>query len=233
MADGLGKGLWLKVDPQSEEGYASGFAEPGVQAILSKHLKRGDCFYDVGAHIGFYSVIAARLVGKSGLVIAFEPDPDNVKVLQKICTRNNLDHICALPAAVWNQGGRVQFQRGKDPSRMTGRVVSQNVQLSGCQLLSCPAVALDTFSASNRPPTFVKIDVEGGELMVLKGAQTTLRSFRPTLLVEIHDKAYIPAILDSLSPLGYLKRHISTQPEKTLVCFERQVPEMADSGKHF
>ena len=71
----------------------------------------GACFYDVGAHIGFYSLLAARLVGQGGHVVAFEPDPANAAVLRENITRNNLGQIEVVPVALWSHCGVVAFRR--------------------------------------------------------------------------------------------------------------------------
>src|SRR5271170_3898838 len=74
---GTGAGLRLSLDPRYEAQYAAGFHETVLLACLAAHLKPGDVLYDVGAHIGYISLVAARLVGPSGKVFAFEADPEN------------------------------------------------------------------------------------------------------------------------------------------------------------
>src|ERR1019366_5321984 len=74
---GLAKGLWLNLDPRFERHYAEGYYEPAIQKILAEKLSSGGTFSDAGGHIGFVSLIAARLVGDSGAVYSFEADPEN------------------------------------------------------------------------------------------------------------------------------------------------------------
>jgi len=80
---GPARGLWLKVEPYLEDRYLSGYPEPAVQDEIVKHLLPAGCFCDLGAHIGYYSLLAARLVGEAGCVVAFEPDPANVAMLRE------------------------------------------------------------------------------------------------------------------------------------------------------
>jgi hypothetical protein len=90
IASGMAKGLWVKVLPKWEPGYLRGCAEDGMNEALSRYLKPGDCFYDVGAHIGFYALLAARLIGETGTIIAFEPDIENAETLRQNAPRPRL-----------------------------------------------------------------------------------------------------------------------------------------------
>jgi hypothetical protein len=71
-------------------------------------------------------------------------------------------------------------------------------------MLSCPSVTLDKFCLSHRPPTLIKIDVEGGELEVLRGAREALVHHKPVLVIELHDEDRISAMYNFLVPLGYV-----------------------------
>jgi len=85
VPDGAGGGCWLLLDSRYEEtaSYSRAAHGPEIQALLREVLKPGDVFYDVGAHFGFYSFLAAGLVGPRGDVRCFEPDPDNFARLQQ------------------------------------------------------------------------------------------------------------------------------------------------------
>ena len=176
-----------------------------MNEALSRYLRPGGCFYDVGAHIGFYSLLAARLVGQTGAVIAFEPDTDNAEILRQNAARNGLQ-ICVVSAAVSNQDGTIRFQRstGDGPSRMSGMVIRDNLPAAKeSEIVCCPAVSLDGFSSSHRPPTLVKIDVEGAEIQVLEGARSLLETKKPVLIIEVHHQKDLPAVHSILSGLGY------------------------------
>ena len=126
---GPAKGVWLKIDPYLEAQYISGFPEPAVQAEIARHLRPGGCFYDVGAHIGFYSLMVERLMGGIGQVMAFEPDPNNVIELRENLSRNGFSGTKVVSAAVWSHSGVVNF-KGAVPD--TPRSQREEV-LSWCQ----------------------------------------------------------------------------------------------------
>jgi FkbM family methyltransferase len=203
---GLAKGLWLKVVPKWEPGYLKGCAEEGMNEALSQYLKPGDCFYDVGAHIGFYSLIAARLVGEKGRVLAFEPDPDNAQVVEENACRNNFEQISCVRAAVSSQTGVVRFQRSlhDGPSRMSGMLIRDDIRATTeSSVVSCPVVSLDSFCSSRPVPNLIKIDVEGAEIQVLMGARALLKLKKPLLVIEVHDPQDLPPVRSILSALDY------------------------------
>ena len=83
MSHGIGKGL--KFDSGGERiAYVLGTAEPEQQNVMSQFLRQGDVFYDIGANKGFFTVLAARLVGDKGVVYAFEPFPESCKLIEKM-----------------------------------------------------------------------------------------------------------------------------------------------------
>jgi FkbM family methyltransferase len=213
ISSGPAKGIWLKVNPYWESTLMRGDPEWHIQEVMLKYLKPDDCFYDVGAHIGYYSLFASRYVGVKGSVISFEPDSDNIAVFRENLAKNNLMQILIVPAAVWSDEGVVVFQKGADySSRMSGRVVSNNSAAAfGAEMLSCSAVSLDSFCLSHRPPTFIKIDVEGEEIDVLKGARQTLAQHKPVLLIEVHNQENIAAMGGLLTPLNYSIEVISVK----------------------
>ncbi|HLW97183.1 MAG TPA: FkbM family methyltransferase [Candidatus Acidoferrales bacterium] len=184
---GLGKGLWLKIDPRFEYQMLSGDHEREAQELLAAQLKPGDCFYDVGAHTGFFSLAAARLVSDSGRVIAFEADPENAALLRATVAKNNFPQIEVVEAAVWSSSGPVEFERAPSASSLVdgkvGKVASSNinrVQVAG--------ITLDEYisRSGSIPPTFLKIDVELSESEVLDGAAELFRTSRPFVLCEVH-----------------------------------------------
>jgi len=204
---GPGRGLWLKVEPYQEERYLSGYPEPGVQEEILNHLRPGGCFYDVGAHIGFYSLLAARLVGKGGHVVAFEPDPANAAVLQENIARNDLGQIEVVPVALWSRCGVVAFRRSAsehpEVSSRRGAVVSANGRARSDDTIEVQAMTLDAFAENQPLPTMVKIDVEGAEVEVLKGAQKVTSQTRPALLLEVHHLQAATFLEDQLQQKDY------------------------------
>src|SRR5260370_17057208 len=99
IRSGPGKGLWIHLNPRYEMQYLEGDYEAPVEQVLLPNLRPGTVFYDVGAHIGVFSLIAARNLGVQGSVFAFEPDPSNVRRIKEHVARNQLNTIRIFPKA--------------------------------------------------------------------------------------------------------------------------------------
>lgn len=204
---GLAKGLWLQVDPYREREYLRGTAETEVQEALAACLKHDACFFDVGAHVGVYSLLASRLVGPKGRVVAFEPDPSNAQLIREHAARNGLRNISVEQVAVWRSEGEVRFLRGGDQktgkSSRRGAVADPRLAMSSGETISVQAVSLDCFAANNCSPAVIKIDVEGAECEVLEGATGLLARERPTLICEVHTAEAAAFIAEFLPARGY------------------------------
>jgi len=187
---GLAAGLWLQVDPYREQEYLRGTAETEIQEALAAHLKPDRCFFDVGAHVGLYSLVASCLVGPKGKVVAFEPDPLNARLIREHAARNGLSNISVARVAVWRSEGEVRFRRGGDQatgkSSRRGAVVDAGLAMGSGEIISVQAVSLDRFAAGSCSPAVIKIDVEGAECEVLEGATGLLARAKPTLICEVH-----------------------------------------------
>jgi FkbM family methyltransferase len=144
-----------------------------------KYLHEGDVVYDVGAHVGYYTALAATIVGKRGQVIAFEPRPVNFSYLKRHVRSNDLSNVRLFEASVGNNAGEVSFDNKTGTG--TGRVNSGG-------RISVKMVCLDELFARGEipPPNFMKIDVEGGEVEVLEGARNVIAHARPVMLVATH-----------------------------------------------
>jgi FkbM family methyltransferase len=160
-------------------------------------------FYDLGANIGFFSLMAARLVGPAGLVVSFEADPEIAARLQENLTRNQFTHTRVEQKAVWSEPTTVSFARidpNTSPDRGLGHV-SPNGSAPGT--ITVEAVSLDQYIASHPPPDFLKCDVEGAEVAVFQGARQLLSGKRPIVLVEMHSPENHCVLLDQFTGHGY------------------------------
>jgi FkbM family methyltransferase len=185
---GLGKGLWVHLDPRFETNYAEGNYEPSVESVIASHLRVGSIFYDVGAHIGILSMLAARMVGKEGAVIAFEADPENVKRIEEHARRNMLDRIRVVPCAVSRLKGIMRFERASESSsRNKGALTTGGVTASNGNSIEVEAISLDDFVAADSQPTLIKVDVEGAEADVLRGSEKIFALAKPILICEVHN----------------------------------------------
>ena len=136
---------------------------------------------DLGANIGFFTLVSAALTGPSGRMIAYEPMPANAAALERNVELNALAHVAVVRAAVSDRiGVSPMFGNGSDQDASL---------LGGSELtaLQIPTVTVDTEVARlGLAPALVKIDVEGAEHMVAAGMAQTLRTHRPTVICEMH-----------------------------------------------
>lgn len=204
VRSGLGAGLSLSVDPRYEAQYAAGLHENALLGYLASCLRPGDVLYDVGAHIGFVSLVGARFVGVNGKVFAFEADDENSSRILGHARMNSLPQIEVVCSAVWSECKNLFFQRAADASsRNTGSVLHSLTGSSAGEVTSVPAVTLDRFSEMHVVPNVVKIDVEGGECNVLEGAEGLLHSAKPALICEIHTVQASTVVCDWLVQRDY------------------------------
>lgn len=197
------RGMRLWVRPRTHKFVLSGRFEPEVQRELGALLRPGSVLWDVGANVGAVSLLAARLVGPQGRVVAFEPDPDNVGRLRRNLEANHADNVDVVEAAVGAGEGTAHFQPG-DGGGETGRVVT------GRDGIEVALTSLDAAAGKGLPPPdVVKLDVEGLEVDVLRGGRELLGGRRPALVVEVHEAGNEARLREELEPLGYALRRLS------------------------
>lgn len=186
VAAGEAAGLRL-VAHRADPDFARGTYERPLQKFIAGHVTEGDVFYDIGANIGFFSLIAARRAGSAGRVYAFEPVPDNAAAISRSARLNGFDAVDVLNVAVGSSNGRTELMLARHIGGATLASVGPPPDLRGT--IEVALVSIDRLIAQRRlrPPTLVKVDVEGAELDVLKGMTETLRAHRPTVLYEVDD----------------------------------------------
>jgi FkbM family methyltransferase len=204
IADGPAKGLWMRVNPRTGQSVLSGLGEPLVQQALAKYLLPAMTFYDLGANIGFFSLLGARLVGTTGLVYSFEADPEIAARLRGNLAFNNCQQASVEQKAVWSESSTVSFERvdaNTSPDRGLGHVASGGTTTA--QTITVEAVSLDEFVAKHTAPDFVKCDVEGAEVAVFQSATKLLKETRPILLVETHSAENHRTLRQTFGDFGY------------------------------
>jgi FkbM family methyltransferase len=164
-------------------------ADPLLLEVARRFVRGGAMVWDVGANVGLFSIASAVQAGAGGGVLAVEADPWLADlILRSARLAENADlRLEVLQAAVGVEVGRTRFtlaRRGRAASHLS--VVAGSTQAGGAAAeLVVPAVTLDALLDGRRPPDFVKIDVEGAELLVLEGATRLLAEVRPAIYCEV------------------------------------------------
>lgn len=173
-----------------------GSYEYDKQRLFARSISSGEVVFDIGAHAGFYTLLASTLVGRAGRVIAFEPLPDNLVHLQKHLNINGIDNVQVIEAAVSDSEGQARFEIGDGST--TGK-------LSTAGELTVRTVSLDAlFSAGQIPiPSVIKMDIEGAEYKALLGARSMLEQHHPMIFLATHGPDVHDSCCKYLSSIGY------------------------------
>ncbi len=174
--------------------------EPIETEIAVKEIKKGDTVIDLGANIGYYTLIFARLVGEKGKVYAFEPDKDNFKILKKNVEKNGYKNVILVNKAVSDKTGETKLYISPD-NKADHRIYSSDEKR---KYTTIKMVKLDDyFKKSNEKIHFIKLDIQGAEYSAVKGMQQLLKRSRKIKLVT----EYSPIALKrfGIDPEEYLK----------------------------
>jgi FkbM family methyltransferase len=178
----------------------NGIYEPFETELLHRLVKPGETVIDIGANIGYYTLILARLVGERGKVYAFEPDPTNYELLKRNIELNGYKNVVPVMKATSNKNGTLRLYLCRDNQAMHRVYESQYCD----GFIEIEAVRLDDYFAEREEQIdFIKIDIEGAEYAALEGMTTLLRrSQRATLVTE-----YTPIAIKEfgLEPQEYLR----------------------------
>jgi FkbM family methyltransferase len=217
IQQGPAAGLWLRLNPRTGRAAFEGTGEPEVQRALEQNLRPGMNFYDIGANIGFFTLIGARLVGENGRVVSFEADPEIAARLREHITRNHLSQVAIEEKAVWSKQTVVKFSRS-DPNVSPDRGLGHVASMNETRCIEVQAVSLDEYTSVFPAPDFLKCDVEGAEVEVFRGARRLLAQERPGILCEMHSEENRRILLEEFARLRYQcslcgENHILALPE--------------------
>jgi FkbM family methyltransferase len=198
MANGLEWQLW-----------AFGGYEEHIAELFRRLVRPGDRCIDVGANIGLHTVRLAKLVGERGEVIAIEPDSELALRAGRNIALNNLPQARVINAAASDRSGNAQLYRPDDAATNRGRAsLLQHAELTGTEA-TVPLVTVDEICPG--PVALMKIDVEGHEAAVVRGASAVIARYAPSVIFE-HDSALLddPARTSFgwLAERGYAMYHI-------------------------
>jgi FkbM family methyltransferase len=205
VAAGELRGEWLLLDLQVDKDLWLGTYEPEVAQAIRRFTPPSGTAYDLGANVGYMSLLFAKTLGPAGRVFSFEPLPGNVARLRQAIALNDLEsRITLVPAAVGAATGTARFR--VHASGSMGRLDSGAGRDDGfVGDIPVDVVRLDDFVlAPDHPaPDVVKIDLEGGEGLALAGMERLLRQARPRLLIEVHGPQAAAEVSRRLAAAGY------------------------------
>jgi len=158
-----------------------GSYEPGVTAIFRRLLKPGMGVLDVGANIGYFSMLAASLVGPKGHVLAVEPNPQNMKLLEASRRANGFSQVTTALCAAARATGLLMLNASHSNGTTYALFDELDAMLSA---QTVPAFRLDDLVGAERPVDFLKIDVEGAEYNALDGFRAGLARCHPLIVSE-------------------------------------------------
>jgi FkbM family methyltransferase len=178
--------------------YWVGTYEVARVSAFARAVNQGAVVYDVGANVGIYSLVASSRVGGSGRIYAFEPLDRNLRYLHRHIMLNDIQNCTVVEKAVCNEEGTLPFAEAAWEPSMTRLSSDGEILVHSTTLDSCIYGELRF-----RAPDIIKIDVEGAELEVLKGATRTIIEFYPTIFLEIHGTQLHADCRDFLLAKGY------------------------------
>lgn len=186
---------WKWLSESGNHSYWLGTYEKDYVKAFTQYLRPGFVVFDIGAHAGYFTLNASRIVGNEGQVFAFEPLPHNISLLKKHLRLNSCTNVTLFETAVAGTSGRKRF-------------ISRNSfmgHLSGKGELEVEVITLDGLMLQKNfvVPHAIKIDVEGHDYWVLKGAEKLIRENRPTLFISTHGKNNRDRVLQLLEDWQY------------------------------
>ena len=187
-----------------------GAFEAAESRYLFSRARTGTTAIDVGASVGLFTVPLARAVGPAGRVVAIEPDSENIARLEANLHLNRLQNVLVERVAAGDGDGEIELHMANDPAFHSTVAVHAGREVG--HALRVPVARLDTiWMRLGRPAvSAIKIDVEGAELAVLRGAETLLRETQPALLLEANTTEHERALTDWLAQRSYARR---TEPD--------------------
>jgi FkbM family methyltransferase len=204
-------GVWIRVHISTRSGwlYFGRAYEPATTQFIVGHLKQGSVFVDVGANLGYFSMLAAQRVGPEGRVLAFEPAPEAFGMLTSAVSRNRFTNVQPFKVALGDQDCEVELFLSNDPANDGLSSITPFIEHIKSGALSAEhivRVAAHRFDSLYVDPQFeridlIKIDVEGAELGVLRGMENTFERFAPPkIIIETHLRG---EVTDWLTARGY------------------------------
>jgi FkbM family methyltransferase len=178
--------------------------EPNETAYFTSRVGSGDVVLDIGANIGWFTLLGAKLTGSKGRVYSFEPRPETAKMLRRTIAHNNLQNqVDVFETAVSDRRGELKLAVVPNAENPGGSfLITENILRDSIPSVSVKTAPLDELLEGVKAD-FVKIDVEGAEPMVFAGAKKTIQRSHPIILSELHPKQLKE--VSNFSPREYIE----------------------------
>jgi len=194
------KGLWWSVSTGSR--FLRGTYGGDEAIMFASRIGQGQTVFDVGAHVGYFTVLFSKLVGKDGRVYAFEPEPFNIRLIKQHVKKNRIENIDLIEAGVAERAGRMHFDNKRGSGR--GRIADSG----GIEIA---LVGLDELYREGRIPVpdVLKMDVEGAEVDALKGAKNLLGVGKTVCFISTHGPEIHRQAMQLMRDYGYRVEEVS------------------------
>lgn len=225
MAGPLKGYLWTT--GSSYEYILGNYEDPLMINTFCSWLQPSTVFYDLGANVGFYALMANRFIS-IGKIYSFEPMPYIRTVFERHIALNKKfitnDNIIILPFAISDHEKETSFSNGISHQDGNTYIKASKVYNEADSIIMVKCYSIDELLQQGfKPPGIIKIDVEGAEYDVLKGAVNTLKEYKPYILLATHE-CHLPGVKDQcihfLTELGYTLKHTGR--------YNKQVPGLDD-----
>lgn len=199
--------------------YVDIFLDRIYEKVLGFTPQPGNVVFDLGANIGFYTLMAARAVGPSGHVYSFEPNPRAFKLLTTNVQSNGLDWVNCYPYAVADRDSQELRLWASEGDTSTGSLFYDKLR-TGETTIGVPAICLDDFVEQNRIRgiDLLKMDTEGSEALIAQGGLQKALLLTRRIVMESHNTRY--PVRDLIEPLGF-EMVLDDRPTHT-VYFEKR-----------
>lgn len=179
-------GLWMQLNVRDliqQTILLEGIWDPSLTGFIESTLKPGDVFIDVGAHVGYFTLLAGRRVGPAGAVLSIEPNPVALQQLRQNVERSRLRNVQVAHSACGDSHDAVRLYLHTESNSSMASLSAANA--SGAAVDVACATLDDLCQERTLGANLVKIDVEGAELSVLRGMKRILREMRPVVVLEM------------------------------------------------
>lgn len=210
------EGVFLELDqsdPVASGAIALGVYERYETKLFRSKIKPAMTIIDIGANLGYYTVLASRLVGEQGLVLAFEPEPNFFKLLSKNINRNDIKNVNHYEMAIAEKKGISELHLSDENKGHNSLIYSEELKTS----VNVKTTTLDDFLNSQiiKKVDIIKMDIEGAEILAIEGMKNTLIKHTPLLFLEFSPHLIAKLnrnpidFLSVLREIGYSVYHIN------------------------